>query len=66
MIKVSGKTVHSCMSYQLVRAGMKGQSIGVNAFEKAQKVIAGMKELEQEWGFTHSSPKAEHPLVSPP
>jgi acetylornithine deacetylase len=62
VIKIRGKTVHSCMSYQLVRAGMKGQMIGVNAFEKAQKIIAALKELEHEWGFTHIDPEGLAPV----
>jgi hypothetical protein len=36
--------------------------IGVNAFEKAQKVIAGLKELKHEWGFTHVEPEGLAPV----
>ena len=42
--------------------GKQGQSIGVNAFERAQKVIAGLKELEHEWGFTHVDPEGLAPV----
>ena len=62
VIKIRGKTVHSCMSYQLVRAGTKGQAIAINAFERAQKIIAGLKELEHEWGFTHVDPEGLAPV----
>jgi acetylornithine deacetylase/succinyl-diaminopimelate desuccinylase family protein len=62
VIKIRGKTVHSCMSYQLVRAGKKGSKIGVNAFERAQKVIAALKELEHEWGFTHIDQEGLAPI----
>jgi acetylornithine deacetylase len=62
VIKIRGKTVHACMTYQLVRAGTKGRLIGVNAFEKAQKIIAALKDLEHEWGFTHVDPEGLAPV----
>jgi len=59
-VHVKGKSTHTSVRYEMIRAGGKGDEIGVGATEKAVKVINGLLELEREWGFTKN-----HPLYPP-
>jgi acetylornithine deacetylase len=48
-IRVQGKAVHSAMRYRAIRAGYEGESIGVNAMDKAFKIYRALSDLEQQW-----------------
>ena len=39
-----------------IRPGGPGDAIGVNALEKAVKIVVALQELEQQWGLTKSHP----------
>ena len=55
-LTVAGRTGHSFARYEMIRAGGKGAAVGVNAIEKAFKVCAGLRDLEEEWGFNKNHP----------
>ncbi|MFI5450518.1 MAG: M20/M25/M40 family metallo-hydrolase, partial [Candidatus Bathyarchaeia archaeon] len=59
-IGVQGKATHATARDLMIRAGGLGDEIGVNAIEKAIKVIELLQELERQWGFTK-----RHPLFAP-
>jgi acetylornithine deacetylase len=40
----------------MIRPGGKGSAVAVNAIEKAFKVCAALRELEEEWGFNKNHP----------
>lgn len=52
-IKVRGKTVHPTIKWQ-----------GVNAIEKAIKIIEGLSSLEKEWLLTKREPELGPPMIS--
>ncbi len=47
-LSVIGKTGHGFVRYEMIRAGGKGSAVGVNAIEKAFKVCAALRDLEEE------------------
>lgn len=55
-IHIKGKSTHTCVRYEMIRAGGLGDKIGVGATEKAVKIIEGLLELERDWGFTKRHP----------
>ena len=59
-LSVEGKPTHSCVRDQFIRAGGKGDEVGVNALEKGVKIMNAIGELEQQWGITK-----QHPLFNP-
>jgi acetylornithine deacetylase len=59
-VTVGGKTTHSSMRGQTIRAGGGGPTVGVNAIDKGVLVFQALQRLEEEWAFTKT-----HPLFSP-
>lgn len=59
-IKIKGKITHVGNRSELIRAGGGGKKVGVNAVEKAIRVIQALQELEQQWGITK-----QHSLFRP-
>jgi acetylornithine deacetylase len=57
---VHGKTTHCGNRPLSIRPGGPGDAIGVNALEKAIKVIGWFAELEEQWGIAKT-----HPCFSP-
>ncbi len=57
-IEVFGQSAHSSTRYKSIHAGGKGY--GVNAIEKAVKIIHAIGDLEREWAN-----KKIHPLLPP-
>jgi acetylornithine deacetylase len=58
-IEVEGVEAHASTRYLSLHAGGKGRG-GVNAIEKAIKIIVALQELEREWAVTKS-----HPILPP-
>jgi acetylornithine deacetylase len=59
-VVLRGKATHCGNRPLSIRPGGPGDAIGVNALEKAVKVIGWLQELEEQWGLTKS-----HPYFSP-
>jgi acetylornithine deacetylase len=59
-IHVEGRSTHCGNRALAVRPGGPGDAIGVNALEKAVKVVQALQELETQWGLVKS-----HPLFMP-
>jgi len=59
-IAIEGKATHATARDLMIRTGGLGDEIGVNAIEKAIKVVELLQELERQWGFSK-----RHPLFSP-
>ncbi|RZL84121.1 MAG: ArgE/DapE family deacylase [Rhodococcus sp. (in: high G+C Gram-positive bacteria)] len=59
-VTVGGKTTHSSMRGQTIRAGGGGSDVGVNAIDKGFLVFQAIQRLEEEWAFTKT-----HPLFAP-
>jgi acetylornithine deacetylase len=55
-IHVEGRSTHCGNRALAIRPGGPGESIGVNALEKAVKVVSALQELERQWGLTKSHP----------
>jgi acetylornithine deacetylase/succinyl-diaminopimelate desuccinylase-like protein len=55
-IHVEGKATHCGNRALAIRPGGPGDEIGVNALEKAVKIVETLQELEQHWGLTKSHP----------
>lgn len=55
-ILVEGKATHCGNRALAIRPGGLGDAIGVNALEKAVKIVNVLQELEQQWGLTKSHP----------
>jgi acetylornithine deacetylase/succinyl-diaminopimelate desuccinylase-like protein len=55
-IHVEGKSTHCGNRALAIRPGGPGDAIGVNAVEKAVKVVSWLLELEQQWGLTKRHP----------
>jgi hypothetical protein len=51
-LTVEGKPTHAWVCDQIIRAGGKGDYIGVDALEKGVKPIKVIQQLEQQWGIT--------------
>jgi acetylornithine deacetylase len=55
-IHVEGKSTHCGNRAAAIRPGGPGDAIGVNALEKAIKVVQALQELETQWGMTKAHP----------
>jgi acetylornithine deacetylase len=55
-IHVEGRATHCGNRALAIRPGGPGDAIGVNALEKAMKVVQSLQDLEQQWGLTKSHP----------
>src|SRR5438105_4568531 len=55
-ITVEGKSTHCGNRALAIRPGGPGDAIGVNALEKAVKIVVALQELEAQWGLTKSHP----------
>jgi acetylornithine deacetylase len=51
-ITVEGKSTHSLFRYEMIRAGRRGNVVGVNAIDKAFKIYSALQALDNEWGLT--------------
>jgi acetylornithine deacetylase len=60
-VKIRGKTVHTCMRDELVRAGGRGAEIAVSAIDKGVIIYQALARLEEEWGQTKSHPAFSRP-----
>ncbi|CAN5587219.1 ArgE/DapE family deacylase [soil metagenome] len=59
-IEVAGRESHAGNRYKSVHAGGSGAEAGVNAIEKAIKIVTALQELEREWAaYRH------HPMLPP-
>jgi len=59
-VTVPGKATHVLCRAEMIRAGGRGDEIGVNSIEKSLIVLEAVKKLEEEWGQTK-----RHPLFNP-
>jgi acetylornithine deacetylase/succinyl-diaminopimelate desuccinylase family protein len=59
-IEVEGRESHAGNRYMSVHAGGRGADAGVNAIEKALKLVTGLQELERQWASLRS-----HPMLPP-
>ena len=59
-IEVEGRESHAGNRYMSVHAGGLGDRAGINAIEKALKIVAALQELERQWGNLR-----HHPLLPP-
>ena len=57
-IEVEGRESHAGNRYMSVHAGGRGDEAGVNAIEKALKIVDALQELEREWAIHR-----RHPLL---
>jgi len=55
-IHVEGKSTHCGNRAAAIRPGGPGDAIGVNALEKAVKIVLALQDLETQWGMTKSHP----------
>ncbi len=56
VINVTGRATHPGIRAEFVRAGGKGDAIGVNAVEKGVQILQAIQRLEQIWGMTKQHP----------
>ena len=59
-VTVIGKASHASVRDEMIRAGGAGSAIAVNAIEKGIRIMAAIRDLEEEWGITK-----RHPLFKP-
>lgn len=59
-VTVPGKATHVLCRAEMIRAGGRGDEIGVNSIEKSLIVLEAVRRLEEEWGQTK-----RHPLFNP-
>jgi acetylornithine deacetylase len=57
-IEVEGRESHAGNRYMSVHAGGQGDRAGVNAIEKALRIVAALQDLERQWGNLR-----HHPLL---
>jgi len=55
-IRVEGRSTHCGNRPLAIRPGGLGDAIGVNALEKAVKIVVALQELEAQWGLTKTHP----------
>ena len=60
-IWVEGKSGHTCMYDEIVRAGGHGDAWAVSALDKIVFVYEGMKRLNERWGITKTHPVFTRP-----
>jgi acetylornithine deacetylase/succinyl-diaminopimelate desuccinylase family protein len=53
-VGLKGKSAHTCVWDEVVRAGGAGSKVAVSAIDKALIIYSGLRELEREWGQTKS------------
>jgi acetylornithine deacetylase len=51
-VRFKGKSAHTCVWDEVVRAGGAGDSVAVSAIDKALVIYEGLRKLDQEWGQT--------------
>lgn len=59
-MEFEGRESHAGNRYMSIHAGGHGDRAGINAIEKAIKVVTALQELERQWGNLRS-----HPLLPP-
>ncbi len=59
-IEVEGRESHAGNRYLSIHAGGRGAEAGINAIEKALKIVDALQELERQWGNLR-----HHPLLPP-
>jgi acetylornithine deacetylase len=59
-IEVEGRESHAGNRYMSVHAGGLGDRAGINAIEKALKIVTALQELERQWGNLR-----HHPMLPP-
>jgi acetylornithine deacetylase len=59
-MEFEGRESHAGNRYMSVHAGGHGDRAGINAIEKAIKVVVGLQELERQWGNLRG-----HPMLPP-
>ena len=55
-IHFEGRATHCGNRALAIRPGGEGDAIGVNALEKAVRIVVALQDLEQQWGLTKSHP----------
>jgi acetylornithine deacetylase/succinyl-diaminopimelate desuccinylase family protein len=60
-VKVKGKSAHTCVWDEVVRAGGAGDAVAVSAIDKALVIYEGLRELDREWGQTKVHPAFTRP-----
>lgn len=55
-IEVEGRESHAGNRYMSVHAGGRGDRAGINAIEKALKIVTALQELERQWGNLRNHP----------
>jgi acetylornithine deacetylase len=55
-ITLEGRSTHCGNRALAIRPGGPGDAIGVNALEKAVKLVVALQELEAQWGLTKTHP----------
>ncbi|MFC2028818.1 ArgE/DapE family deacylase [Chloroflexota bacterium] len=60
-ISIQGKTAHTLLRNELIRAGGMGADVAVSAVDKAMIVYQGLLKLEEEWGQTKTHPAYDRP-----
>jgi acetylornithine deacetylase len=55
-IEVGGRESHAGNRYQSIHAGGLGEDAGVNAIEKALRIVTALQELERQWGNLRRHP----------
>ncbi|WP_375001222.1 M20 family metallopeptidase [Aeromicrobium sp. CTD01-1L150] len=53
-LTVRGRSTHWASRHHAIRAGGDGDSVGVNAIDKAFYVYTAMRQLEEQWAFSKS------------
>lgn len=54
---VRGKSTHWASRNLAIRAGGGGDTVGVNAIDKAVYIYSAMRQLEEQWAFTKRHPQ---------
>jgi acetylornithine deacetylase len=55
-IEIDGRESHAGNRYMSVHAGGRGGEAGVNAIEKAMRIMSGLQDLERQWGNLRHHP----------
>jgi len=59
-IEVEGRGSHAGNRYMSVHAGGRGADAGINAIEKALRIVTALQDLERQWGNLRG-----HPMLPP-
>ena len=60
-VELKGKSAHTCVWDEVVRAGGAGDRVAVSAIDKALIIYEGLRELDREWGQTKVHPAFTRP-----